>query len=455
MFSIRLYRKIDNAQIIVFRICFGILVMAECWGALLTGWVKKTFVDPSFTFTFFGFEWTHFLLGKPMYVIFFVLGFLGLFIALGLFYRSSSLLFALGWSLVYFMQKTHYNNHYYLLVLVAWFMVCIPAYRYASLDVKRRPELQTIYTYNWTRLLFITQLLLVYTYAAIAKIYPGWYEGVYLHLRFQHAADWFKNALGWPGFASLLNEPSFALALSWLGLAFDFLIIPALLWKPTQKYAFIAAFIFHGFNSLTLHIGIFPYFALAMSLFCLPPETVRRLFLPKKPALQSASAIGKVNSQQRGFACLLYLYLLWQIYLPLRHWFIPGDVLWTEEGHRLSWRMMLRSKSGILSFFITDLETSKKERVFLDQYLTKEQRQQMTTSPDMIWQFAQYLKTEFSKQGRNIGVYVRSRVSVNGGPYHDFIDPTVDLTTVDWRYFSHQPWILTMPSERPIARHTF
>ncbi|WP_316930169.1 HTTM domain-containing protein [Leeuwenhoekiella sp. MAR_2009_132] len=35
-----------------------------------------------------------------------------------------------------------------------------------------------------------------------------------------------------------------------------------------------------------------------------------------------------------------------QLELPLRHWIIKDDVLWTEEGHRLSWRMMLRSKGG-------------------------------------------------------------------------------------------------------------
>ncbi|MFT6320530.1 MAG: hypothetical protein ACJAT4_001455, partial [Granulosicoccus sp.] len=36
---------------------FGFLMVAESFGAIATGWVKKTLVDPQFTFSFFGFEW--------------------------------------------------------------------------------------------------------------------------------------------------------------------------------------------------------------------------------------------------------------------------------------------------------------------------------------------------------------------------------------------------------------
>ena len=80
MFGNFLFHRIDNSQIIVFRIFFGLLMAAECWGAIATGWVKETFVEPSFTFTFIGFEWTKFLLGTPMYYVFGVLGFMGILI---------------------------------------------------------------------------------------------------------------------------------------------------------------------------------------------------------------------------------------------------------------------------------------------------------------------------------------------------------------------------------------
>jgi hypothetical protein len=39
-----------------------------------------------------------------------------------------------------------------------------------------------------------------------------------------------------------------------------------------------------------------------------------------------------------------------QVLFPLRHFYYPGDVVWNEEGHRYSWRMKLRDKSGIAIF---------------------------------------------------------------------------------------------------------
>jgi hypothetical protein len=41
---------------------------------------------------------------------------------------------------------------------------------------------------------------------------------------------------------------------------------------------------------------------------------------------------------------LLAAWLVLQIVLPLRHLMIPGEVSWTEEGHRFSWHMKLRDK---------------------------------------------------------------------------------------------------------------
>ncbi len=57
--------------------------MAEGWGAILTGWVQKVFVEPSFTFTWYGFKWTNVLLGDFMYLPYLLLGLFGLFIMLG------------------------------------------------------------------------------------------------------------------------------------------------------------------------------------------------------------------------------------------------------------------------------------------------------------------------------------------------------------------------------------
>ena len=56
-------------------------------------------------------------------------------------------------------------------------------------------------------------------------------------------------------------------ALAYGGILLDGLIVPLLLFKPTRKYAFIVSIFFHVFNSFIFQIGIFPYLALAFSLF--------------------------------------------------------------------------------------------------------------------------------------------------------------------------------------------
>ena len=81
-----------------------------------------------------------------------------------------------------------------------------------------------------------------------------------------------------------------------------------------------------------------------LSVFFYEPETIRRLFFPSKPLP------GPLHIKKPEHAIVLLsflsLYFCLQVALPLRHHFIQGDVLWTEEGHRMSWRMMLRSRSG-------------------------------------------------------------------------------------------------------------
>lgn len=441
-----LFQRIDNSQIIVWRIFFGLLMVVDCWGAIATGWVRETFVDPEFTFTFIGFEWTHVLLGHNMYYVYGFLGFLGLLIAFGAFYRIASLLFAIGWSLVYFMQKEHYNNHYYLVMLVAWFMVFIPAHRFNSIDVLIRPSIRTNITYYWTRLIFILQLLIVYTFAAVAKLYPGWMNGDFLMIRYRHLGQWVQKTIDWQPLTDFVYSREFAQIFSWIGFWFDLLIVPLLLWKRTRIPALIAALFFHLFNSATLHIGIFPYFAIAMSVFFFPPETIRRVFFSKKTTYLPDSYEFQPRFKNQGFFTFIFIvYIGWQIYLPLRHFLIPGNVLWTEEGHRLSWRMMLRTKSASAMFSVKDKQTGERFSVNLTDEMTSLQAGRISTHPDMMWQFAQRLKKKYAEEGKDISVYVTSKLSINGSPYYDYTDPTVDLAAVKWKYFGHQEWILDEP----------
>ncbi|WP_339751292.1 HTTM domain-containing protein [uncultured Winogradskyella sp.] len=428
-----LFKHIDNSGLIVFRIIFGLLCFLESVGALFTGWVRRTLIEPEFTFSFIGFEWLQPLSGDWMYVYYIVMGIFGLLIMVGYKYRFSMLMFAIMWTATYLMQKASYNNHYYLLMLLSFLMVLLPANRYASLDVKFNPSLKRLSMPSWCKWIFVIQLFILYTYASIAKLYPDWLDTSVV-------AILMKGKASYPLVGELMQQKPVHYFISYGGILFDGLIIPLLLFKPTRKYAFFASIFFHLFNSIVFQIGIFPYLSLAFSLFFFESNSIRNLFLKKKEFYNANEIITPKYSTV--IISLFSVYFLIHIALPLRHHFFKDDVLWTEEGHRLSWRMMLRAKSGNVSYSVIDEETNSAIPIRLNDYLTEKQQRGASTKPDIIWQFAQYLKQSFAKKGKTVRVYVRAYVSVNGRPSKQLIDPKVDIANEEWYHYKHHDWIL-------------
>ncbi|MEM9362388.1 MAG: HTTM domain-containing protein [Bacteroidota bacterium] len=433
-----LFKKIDNAQLVIFRVFYGLLVCAEAFGAIATGWVRRTFIEPKFTFSFIGFEWLQPLPGNGMYIYFVVMGIMGILITIGYKYRFSAFTFAFMWSGVYLMQKTSYNNHYYLLMLLGFIMALFPAHRDVSLDSKLNPNFRSNSMSNYFRWIIILQLFIVYTYASIAKLYGDWLDFSIIELLMRGKKDYFL-------IGDFLQLKWVHKIIGFFGIFFDLLVVPALLWKPTRNIAFIFSIFFHLFNSIVFQIGIFPYLSLAFIVFFYEPQTIRNIFLKKKQVEIPQETT--YPSRYKWILGALGIYFVIQLLLPLRHHTIPDDVLWTEEGHRLSWRMMLRSRSGNIRFKVVNKESGKSEYVKLDEHLTKKQKRKVSCYPDFTWQFAQYLKKEHAKKGEDIQVFVINRVRVNKGKYSEFIDPKVDLANVPWKHFSHNEWIRPSQSD--------
>jgi vitamin K-dependent gamma-carboxylase len=429
----RLFLQIDNAPLIIFRIFLGFLLACETFGAIATGWVKSNLVDPTYTFSHIGMEWLQPLPGYGMYFYFITMGILGLLVMIGYKYRWSMGLYTLLWAGAYFMQKTSYNNHYYLLLLVCLIMLFLPAHRYASVDVKLNPSLKKLTMPAWCSWVMIVQISIVYFYATLAKFYPGWLDGTFVHNLMQQSVT---N----PTLNDIMTQKWFYLFITYSGMVFDLLVVPLMLFKRTRTIAFIASIIFHIFNSITLQIGIFPFFALCFAVFFFPPDTIRKVFLKKKPVAEDA---GQPTAEGKNILLYFFIpYLIIQLVLPLRHYLIKGDVLLTEEGHRLSWRMMLRTRGGYTTFKVIDKETGGPLHFDMHQAFTHKQVSSMETKPDMIWQTAQYIHKHFLNLGMDVAVYADTRVSINSGPYTTLIDPKTDLAAAKWDYFFHCDWIL-------------
>ena len=427
-----IFKAIDNSPLIVFRILFGFLIACESFGAILTGWVKRVLTDPQFTFSFIGFEWLQPLPGFGMYFYFVLMGFFGLAIMLGYRYRIAIITYTLLWAGAYFMQKSSYNNHYYLLLLISFLLIFLPANKYASLDVKQNRISEENTMPYWINLLFIIQVGIVYVFASLAKFYPDWLDGTF-------TKNLLSGTTSRPFFLELFSQKWFYLFIAYAGILFDLLIVPFLLFKKTRTLALIASVIFHIFNSITLQIGIFPFFALTFALFFYEPETIRRLFLRKKPKLEDENLSQNLYGKRIVYF-LMIPYLIIQIALPLRHHFIEGDVLWTEEGHRLSWRMMLRERNGYITIQIKDLKTGSVSIYNYRKNLTNKQAQNLATKPDFIWQYCQRIKEEY--KGKPIAIYIDCKNSINRKEYKSLIDPNYDMAKAEWNYFAHNEWIL-------------
>lgn len=434
-----LFKHIDNTGLVLWRVVFGLLIAIEGFGAIATGWVRRTLVAPEFTFNFIGFDFLQPLPGNGMYFYFALMGVFGICVMLGYKYRFSMATYALMWTAVYLMQKTSYNNHYYLMMLLCWIMVFLPANRWFSLDAKQNPKLKSPSMPQWVKIALILQVGIVYTYAAVAKLYPDWLDATV-------AGYFMSGKKSYWLIGDLLQQNWVHWCIAYVGILFDLLIVPLLLWKRTRVMAFWISVYFHLFNSIVFQIGIFPYMSMAFAFFFFSSETLQKWFLRKRTINYSAGEV-KVPNYKPVLVGILSVYFLIQIALPVRHWFFKDDVLWTEEAHRLSWRMMLRSKRGLLTVWIEDRSTGERERYGFSSLLSAKQNRNVRTKPDLLWQLAQRIKKIEAEKGRDVAVFMDVKVKVNKGEFHRLIDLETDLASEKWYHFKHHDWILPSPDD--------
>ena len=424
-----LFKNIDGAALIIFRISLGFLIVCESLLAIFHGWIKAILIEPKFTFNFIGFDWLQPLPGNGMYYYFGLIGLTGLGIMLGLRYRINIILFTILLSGVYFMQKEVYYNHYYLLLVISFIMIFLPANQEKSLDAKFGYVKKKNTIPQWIVILFISLIGIVYTYAAIAKFYPDWLDGTFTKILLQRITVR-------PYLLELFSQKWFYISFAYAGLLFDLFIVPLLLYKRTRNFALVISIFFHLFNSYTLRIGIFPYMALSFSVFFYESERIRQLFFKEKIEIDN-------NLNYFGKRLVHYFIiplLIVQLLLPLRHYFIKGDVLWTEEGHRLSWRVMLRERTGKLNIKIVDNITKKESFYDYHKKLTYIQAKQLAVCPDLLWQYCQRIKKEYNE--KDISIYIDCKNSINDKPAQILIDPSCDMAKAKWNYLWHNEWIV-------------
>ena len=105
-------------------------------------------------------------------------------------------------------------------------------------------------------------------------------------------------------------------------------------------------------------------------------------------------------------------------------------------------------KAGKAFFYVTDPDRHLTGEAMMDGDLTPNQEKMMATQPDMILQYAHYLKEKYQQQGiKNPEIRAACYVTLNGSGSRLFTNQTVDLTK-ERDSFSSKTWILPFDKSR-------
>lgn len=435
-----IHKPISIASLANFRILFGTMMFLSTLRCWQKGWIKTQYVDPSFHFSFMGFEWVKPLGYIGMHLIFAVIGISALLVAFGLFYRIAIVLFFLTFTYVELIDVTYYLNHYYFISLVSFLLIWMPAGNFFSIDSRINPACKISHVPRWMVGSIRLQLGIVYFFAGLAKLNADWLlEALPMKI-------WLPTKSHLPLVGPLMYKEWMAYLFSWFGAVYDLFIVFFLLNSRTRNLAYLVVLIFHFATALFFPaIGMFPYIMMASSLVYFSGDFHLKLihfFSQGATKMNDFSDNYFHPGYQRTLLWGLAVFFIIQTILPMRYLAYTGPLFWTEEGYRFSWRVMLMEKVGTATFFIRDNHTSRTFEVYNPEFLTPQQEKMMSTQPDLILSYAHYLAKVYLQRGvRKPQVLVQSFVTLNGKRSAPFIDPQVDLAS-ETLSFKHYKWIL-------------
>ncbi len=495
---VRLFAPVDAASLAYFRFAYGVIMLWEVWRFIDHDWVGRYFSGKDFYFKFWPFDFVQPWPGIGMDLHVYAMGIVAACIILGLYYRVAAALFFLMITYIFLLEEAVYLNHLYLVCLVSFLMIFVQANRCFSLDSWIRPPTIPNVVPAWSLWLLRFQIGVPYLFGGIAKLNSDWLRG-------EPIRAWLADRTDFPVLGQFFTKEAGVWSMTYGALLLDLFVVFLLLNRRTRVLGYLGILSFHFANSRLFGIGIFPWFMIGATAIFFEADWLRRLvrdlrqghpfrtpalvvglvvgfliggFLPDSFSLVQAliGAVGGAiagyhldepfrrrepeapargdvpgswSTAQRWALVLLGGWVVVQILMPLRHYAIPGNVHWTEEGHNFSWHMKLRDKDAEGYFLITALDSGEQWRVDPRELLTSRQTRKMTARPHMTIEFARYLEEIMRERGyEDVDVRAHIFASLNGRDPRRLIDPLVDLTKVTYPWMGHADWIL--PQTAPL-----
>ncbi|MGY3795091.1 HTTM domain-containing protein [uncultured Aquimarina sp.] len=436
----------EAAPLAVFRIFFGLMMLISIIRFWSYGWIDKLYIKPTFFFSYYGLDFIK-PIGNYTYLIFGVCAIASICVMLGYQYRVAIITFFLSFTYIELMDKTTYLNHYYFISILSFLLIFLPANAYYSLDAKIKGksfQKVPVWTIDALKLL----IGIVYFYAGLAKLNSDWL------VRAMPLKIWLPSKYDIPLIGDLMQQEWMHYVFSYSGAIYDLTIPFLLLFRKTRVVAFGLVVIFHVLTRVLFPIGMFPYIMIVGATIFFGAQVhhrilgwISKIMKINKDYFDSNISLVFTQNKTKIITTILGLFFVIQLLLPFRFLLYPGELFWTEEGYRFSWRVMLMEKAGYANFKIVNAETGKRFYVDNDDFLTAFQQKQMATQPDFILEYAHYLKAHFEKQGhQNVQIFVESYVALNGRLSTQYIDPNVDLGKQK-ESFKHKTWIIPFKDE--------
>ena len=398
---------------------------------LVSGYVTEAYVDAKIHFPFYGFEWIRILPPGFIYLLFVLLIFASAGIILGKFYRLATAFFLVGFGYIFMVDIVYTLNKFYLFLLLSFYLFFLPADRALSIRIREIPSDKLDFIPLWMLMIFQVQVGIIYFYSGLSKLTVDWLINAQPLLTF--------FSYKWPFY--LLSEEGLkvvAHTFSFGGVLFDLSIIFLLINKRTRYFGQLWQTAFHTLNFIILGIGSLSIFMCLLTWLLFPTPFIKR-------KLHIADSIPdrsfKLNFYYKpGLATILSVIFVFHLVIPFRHYIFNNNVSWTEKGHRFSWRLMTRTKSGSSAYFsVIDKKTGKIWSINGHEYLTSRQYRKVAAETDLIISFAHQLKKEWAKKGfKDVMVKATVKTKLNGRKFAYLVPPDLDLTTVSRSFFKDE-----------------
>jgi len=445
-FTSKLLQPVSYHTLEFFRICFALVLLLQFFSFSSAHFLEKGILPVKFLFSY---DWFPFITAKSPGLVKFFYGILliaPLVMLFRKFFRIAMAVYLISFCYIVFLEQSYYNNHFYMMMLVCFFWLF---YKPETINGEKTVP-------YWLLFLFQFQLFVVYFYGGIAKLNYDW-------IVLQEPARTML-AINTPGssISSFLKSDFAVYYITYGGLIFDLGIGFLLFFRRTFLFAVALNILFHITNIYIFNfgeggdIGIFPILMIAANILFLPKDMLDKLRknfqANKAPAAvnKKIAQASKTNTEkkpapfnQKLVLAFVGIYVGLQIVLPFRHFLISGNTEWTGQGSYFGWRMKMHTKKVTVKFFTADAEGQELKPFPLGRIINTMQINHMGQHAGMIYQFVQFIKEDLKRKNGSTNPVIKAdiKVSFNGRPEQDFVDPDVNLAKVTFNSWKQPEWV--------------